>query len=126
MSCSTFTASGPTGEAEITLRIPGDFNVANGNGLWILQSILGLPPTYGGSVSPTVALMRCNAFLNPESGVEEPRCEQAVKLSADGVGLGPVVCYGGRSLEQIESYVERLKRLATIALDRGAPEIHWG
>jgi UDP-N-acetylmuramoyl-L-alanyl-D-glutamate--2,6-diaminopimelate ligase len=26
---STFTASGPTGEAEITLRIPGDFNVAN-------------------------------------------------------------------------------------------------
>ena len=65
-------------------------------------------------------------YTDPSKGVEAATCEQAVRLDENGVGLGPTVCYGGRSLEQIESYIDRLTRLATLALERGAPVIHWG
>ena len=106
----------------------GEFNVANYNGMWILRDVLNLGSEvdYCGTISPTTVMMRCASFLNPEAGVEEPSCEQGVNLSDEGVSMGALVCYGGRSLDQIESYVFRLKRLATLALERGSPVIQWG
>ena len=96
--------------------------------MWILRDVLNMgdEADYCGSISPTTVLMRCAVFLNPEQGVEEPSCEQGVRLTPEGVSLGATVCYGGRSLDQIESYVSRLKRLATLALERGSPVIQWG
>ncbi len=106
----------------------GEFNVSNYNGMWILRDVLnfGSEADYCGTVSPTTVMMRCATFLNLEGGVVEPSCEQGVKLTPEGVSMGAMVCHGGRSLDQIESYVFRLKRLATLALERGASVIQWG
>jgi len=106
----------------------GEFNVSNYNGMWVLGDVLnfGSEAEYCGTISPTTVMMRCATFLNLEGGVVEPSCEQGVRLTPEGVSLGAMVCYGGRSLDQIESYVFRLKRLATLALERGAPVIQWG
>lgn len=105
----------------------GEFNVSNYNGMYILSDVLNITmPDYCGSISPTIIMMRCATFLGAEQGVVEPSCEQDVRLTDEGVSMGPMVCSGGRSLDQIESYVSRLKRLATLALERGCTEIQWG
>ena len=106
----------------------GEFNVANGNAIYIVQDLLNLSceEVYGGSIDPSTALMRLAVVFDTASGVIEPSTSQAVRLTAEGVGLGCTVVNMGRSQRQIDSYAERLRRLAEIAIERGAPEIYWG
>lgn len=106
----------------------GEFNVANANAIYIVQDLLNLPHTevYGGSVEAHEVLTRLAVVFNIEAGVVAPSEGQAVRLSEEGVSLGCRVINGGRSLSQCERYVESLRRLAEIALERGAPEIYWG
>ena len=106
----------------------GEFNVANGNAIYIVQELLNLPHTevYGGSVEPTTVLMRLAVVFDTARGVVQPSESQAVRIDANGVGLGCRVFNAGRSERQIDSYITRLRRLAEIAIERGAPEIVWG
>jgi hypothetical protein len=105
----------------------GEFNVANGNAVYIVQDLLNLSceEVYGGELHPAMVLSRLG-FTNTTSGVVEPSESQAVRLTAEGVGLGCRFVHMGRSQSQCDSYVERLRRLAEIAIERGAPSIVWG
>jgi len=98
--------------------IDGEFNVANTNGLFILEEVLNLEADYCGEVWPSVVLSRLAAYYNPESGVIDPSEEQGVILTSEGVAPGATVINCGRSLRQVESYVARLKYLAEIAIER--------
>jgi len=114
---------------ESKCRIDGEFNVANGNAYYILQEILnmgGAEVECYGSLPTTTVLMRVSLFLRAEAGVVKASESQAVRMDENGVGLGCKVIDCGRTLGQIESYVSRLKKLAEIAAERGAPEIQWG
>lgn len=106
----------------------GEFNVANGNAAYIVQDLLNLSSeeVYGGSLDPATVLMRLAVIFDTSKGVEEPSTSQAVRLTAEGVGLGCTVVNLGRSQRQCDSYVSRLRRLAELAVERGAPEIIWG
>lgn len=106
----------------------GEFNVANANAIYIVQDLLGLhcDEVYGGSLDPATVLIRLASVWDTSKDTIEPSEEQAVRLTAEGVSLGCKVISMGRSQRQCDSYVSRLRRLAEIALDRGAPEIVWG
>ena len=105
----------------------GEFNVANGNAIYIVQDLLNMSceDVYGGDLHPAMVLSRLG-FTNTPAGVMERSESQAVRLTAEGVGLGCTVINMGRSQRQCDSYVERLRRLAEIAVERGAPNIVWG
>ena len=105
------------------------FNVANGNAAYIVQDLLNLPDeeVYDGSIEPHMVLMRlavAGAFA--QNGVREPSESRGVILTPEGVSDGCRVIDGGRSLEAVESYIVRLRRLAEVAIERGAPSIVWG
>ena len=105
----------------------GEFNVANGNAQYIVQDLLNLSceEVYGGSVAPYEVLTRLS-FTNAGGGVIPPSESQAVRIDENGVDLGCRVINFGRSERQIDSYISRLRRLAEIAVERGAPSIVWG
>jgi hypothetical protein len=106
-------------------EIDGEFNVANGNGCFILRDILNIHNVSSwGDVPPSTVLQRIATYYNPESGVTETTEEQGVVLTSEGVAPGATVIRCGRSLRQVESYVSRLKRLAEIAVERGC-NIQW-
>ena len=109
-------------------RDDGEFNVASANARYIVQDLLNLSceEVDGGSLDPTTVLMRCATVFDTSRGIEQPSTSQGVRLTAEGVGLGCMVVNAGRSQRQCDSYVDRLRRLAEIALERGAPEIYWG
>ena len=106
----------------------GEFNVANANAVYIVQDLLNLhdEAVYCGTVEPHIVLMRLATVFSTAQGVEQPSEGQAVRLTDEGVGLGCKFINAGRSQRQCDSYVERLRRLAEIAIERGAPEIVWG
>jgi len=108
--------------------VDGEFNVANGNATFIVQDLLNLPceDVYGGSLDPSMVLARLAVLFNTANGVVERTEGQAVRLTPEGVSLGCKFINMGRSQDQIDSYVERLRRLAEIAVERGSPEIFWG
>ena len=108
-------------------ELDGEFNVANGNATFILREVLNMPEAecYG-SIDPSTVLMRVATFFDLSSGVVEPSQERAVILTEEGVSEGATVIDCGRSLDQVERYVASLKRLAEIAIERGAPVIQWG
>lgn len=105
----------------------GEFNVANGNAAYIVQDLLNLSSeeVYGGSLHPAMVLSRLG-FTNTAAGVVEPSESQGVRLTAEGVSLGCRYINMGRSQEQCDSYITRLRRLAEIAIEREAPSIVWG
>jgi len=106
----------------------GEMNVANANAIYIVQDILNLPHTevYGGSIEPTALIMRLAVYFDPSRGVVDPSESQAVRLSSEGVSLGCRVINCGRTSRQVDSYISRLRRLADIAIERGAPAVVWG
>lgn len=124
---------GDTG-AELRLAVreaecDGTFNVANGNAAFIVQDVLNLPceAVEYGAIDPATLLQRLAVF-EPflANGVQAPSQEQAVVITDDGVDVGATFINCGRSLDQIEGYVRRLRLLAERALERGAPEVVWG
>lgn len=106
----------------------GEVNVANANAAYIVQDLLNLPHTevYGGSLDPSTVLMRLAVVFNPGAGVVERSESQAVRLDENGVSLGCRTINMGRTESQVESYIARLRRLAELAIARGAPSIVWG
>ena len=106
----------------------GEMNVANSNAIYIVQDLLNLSceEVYGGSLDPSTVLMKLAVLFSTANGVQERTEGQAVRLTAEGVGLGCKFINMGRSERQIDSYVDRLRKLAEIAVERGAPEIVWG
>jgi hypothetical protein len=109
-------------------REDGEFNVADGNAAYIVQDLLNLrgEEAYGGALAPHLILSRLATVFDTANGVEEGSETQGVILTADGVAPGATVINCGRSQRQCDSYVSRLRRLAEIAQERGAPEIIWG
>jgi len=105
----------------------GEMNVSNLNALYIVRELLGVGPedVFGGCIDPTTVLMR-TAYVDAARGAVAPSEEQGIHLSAEGVGPGCRVIDAGRSSAQCASYVARLRRLAEIAIERGAPSIVWG
>lgn len=105
----------------------GEFNVANANAIYIVQDLLNMSgeDIYCGSLHPALVLSRLG-FTNTAGGVVDPSEGQAVKLTPEGVSLGCKYINAGRSQRQCDSYVVRLRKLAEIAIERGAPEIRWG
>ena len=110
-------------------RLEGEFNVANANADFILRAVLNLADKEAddcaGSLNPSIILQRIATFTDPSRGEVLPTSTQAVRLSAEGVGLGVTFINAGRTVAQVESYLVRLKRLAEIALAEGA-EVTWG
>lgn len=104
-----------------------EMNVSNGNAVYIVRDILNLTSedVNGGSLDPSTILLR-TSYVNTTDGVEAESEAQAVHLSEEGVSLGCRVINMGRTLRQCDSYVLRLRRLAEMAIERGAPSIHWG
>lgn len=130
--CETCFGYGGNQDVEEALLVrrateDGEFNVANGNGAYIVQDILNLScdEVYGGSVAPHEILTKLS-YINTSAGVLAATEDQGVHLSEEGVSLGAKVFNFGRSESQCERYVENLHRLATIAIEKGAPMIHWG
>lgn len=133
IDCGTCHGYGGDYEAETAYfareaQDDGELNVANANAAYIVQDLLNLSHTevYGGSIDPSTVLMRPAVVFNPAAGVVQPSESQAVRIDASGVGLGCRVINCGRSERQIDSYIERLRRLAELAIERGAPSIVWG
>ena len=132
--CSNCHGYGGDTEAEGSLyereaTEDGGFNVANGNAACIVQDLLNLSceEVYSGSVDPATALTRLAAAgLFAQRSVREPSESCGVVLTSEGVSDGCRMIECGRSLEQVESYVVRLRHLAKIAVERGAPSIIWG
>ena len=114
-------------DARATLE--GEFNVANANADFILRAVLNLADEEAddcaGSLNPSIILQRIATFTDPSRGEVLPTSTQAVRLSAEGVGLGVTFINAGRTVAQVESYLMRLKRLAEIALAEGV-EVTWG
>jgi hypothetical protein len=106
-------------------------NVANGNGYAILRDLLGLGPKVEcwGEISASAVLCQLAVSASRVLGaVEAPSDTQGerVVLTTSGVSVEKTcrVISGGRSIEQLERYVERLRALAEHAEANGE-EISW-
>jgi len=108
-------------------RDDGEFNVSNANARYIVRELLGLgaEDVHCGSIGPTTVLMR-TTHVEPARGAVAPSESRGVHITSEGVGPGCRVIDMGRSAGQCASYVTRLRRLAEIAIERGAPSITWG
>lgn len=116
-------------DAYFTLKadVDGEFNVANGNGYFIVRDILGFEGNvlFGGPLDPQDVL-RSVAAYEAKSGTKEDRVsESGVVLTADGVAPSSTLVEFGRDTRQVQSYLDRLTVLANICVERGA-EITWG
>ena len=92
-----------------------------------------LPVSLEKELTDDAELRRSLAYFSPE----ECRGETA-SLRSDVFSIGAILFEAAvgeaaftakdpsRLLDQIESYVSRLKRLSTLALERGSPVIQWG
>jgi len=105
----------------------GEFTVTNANARYIISDLLGLPGADidDGSIASD-AVLRALAISGPFKGVVDSRVEQSVRISMEGVSDGPTIHHGGRSLDQCERYISKLRALAELAIKRGAPQIVWG
>jgi hypothetical protein len=109
----------------------GEFNVANTNARFILSELLNVSTADGlyGSLDAGTAAIRLatSAYKTADGtfGVREASETQSVRVSAEGVSLGPTVVDCGRSADQVVRYVEALERLVEIAQSEGCG-INWG
>lgn len=100
-------------------------NLSNGNGMALLRFLeLGSDP-YGAAEADHVLFQL--AIKGASSGLLTAPAvsEQLVRITSDGVGMGPMVHTGGRTTEQVERYLSTLGRIAAKASSYGR-KVVWG
>ena len=106
--------------------VDGEFNVANGNAAFILRDVLGTDGEPYGSMDADLVLLKVSAFTDAQSGVlETVTHERGVIVDEEGVRPSLTVINCGRTLRQVQSYLDRLADLAVICQSRGE-KVTWG
>ena len=114
----------------VTFSVPGtplEMNVANGSAAIILFDVLGYGRTdveLWGELNPSDVLRRLSV-VDPATHTTEGQETQAVRVDANGVGLGCRVIECGYPLERIMRYTTTLQLMAEQAEQRGE-EISYG
>lgn len=94
-------------------------NVSSRNARVILVGLLGFSPDgveAGGQLDPHEVLLQLATSDMRIKGLTVPTSEeQSVRISEEGVGLGPKVIDCGVSIDQLERYVKVLRGMAVEA-----------